>query len=417
MHKLTEDLLHFIWKHKLLQPGHLATVSGKSLRILQTGEHNLHAGPDFFNARIELNGFTLVGNLEIHIRSSDWNKHGHQSDPAYNQLILHVVYEHDVTVQQNVDHGVEVLELKSHIAPSTLEQYQHLGRSAAVIPCGPQLHRLELFRFNSWVERMAVERLETKINALEELFRQSNHDYTVTFYKWLMRAFGLPVNKVPFETLAASMPLTLLLRYNDDPIRVEALLLGMAGLLEKEPIAKKKRVLINEFAFLSSKHQLIPLNEGIFKFARMRPPDFPDKRLRQITQLICFHTSFITHPHEVSEIKGLKTALQSIGAGEGFISRIIINAYVPWLFFYGKRLMHADYQQQALKILEQCAPENNAKTRCFTGMQSHVGSAVQSQGLLHLYDNYCTRKRCLFCGIAASLLKPANLSPNNLTDS
>lgn len=417
MHKLSEDLLHFIWKHKLLQPGPLQTVSGKPLKILQPGEHNLHAGPDFSNARIDLNGLTLAGNLEIHVRSSDWRKHGHQADPAYNQLVLHVVYENDEVVQQNTDHAVEVLELKDHIASTTLEQYQHLGRSAAVIPCGPQLHRLEHFRFYSWVERMAVERLETKVVAIEELFRQSGNDYTITFYKWLIRAFGLPVNKVPFEALAVALPITLLLRYNDDLIRLEALLLGMAGLLERETDEKRRRTLLNEFAFLTTKHQLVPLPAGIFKFARMRPPDFPDKRLKQMAQLIGHHSAFITHPHAVGDLKTIKTALQAVGAGEGFISRLVINAYVPWLFFYGKRLMHANYQQQALRLLEACAPENNAKTRCFTGMQPQVQTALQSQGLLHLYDQYCVRKRCLYCGIAASLLKPAANDANPPTDS
>lgn len=417
MHKLSEDLLHFIWKHKLLKPAPLKTVSGKPLKILHTGEHNLHAGPDFSNARIELNGLTLAGNLEIHVRTSDWRKHGHETDPAYNQLVLHVVYENDAVIQQNTDHAVEVLELKNLIADSTLERYQHLGRSAAVIPCGPQLHRLEPFRFNTWVERMAIERLETKIVAIDELFRQSANDYTVTFYRWLMRAFGLPVNKVPFENLAVVLPITVLLRYNDDLMRLEALLLGMAGLIERESDEKRRRALMNEFAFLSSKHQLLPLHPGIFKFARMRPPDFPDKRLKQMAQLIGQHATFITHPHTLADLKMIKPALQSIGLGEGFISRLIINAYVPWLFFYGKRLMQPNFQQQAIRLLEACAPENNAKTRCFTGMQPHVQTALQSQGLLHLYDQYCVRKRCLYCGIAASLLKPAINDENTATDS
>jgi len=417
MHKLSEELLHFIWKHKLLKPGDLRTVSGKPIKILHVGDHNFHAGPDFFNAKIEIEGIVLAGNLEIHTKSSDWRRHGHASDEAYDQLALHVVYEHDEEVLQNTRHAVEVLELKSYIDESTLEHYQSIERNAAVIPCGQQLHRIETFRFYSWVERMAIERLESKVVVLEALFQNSNHDYSTTFYRWLMRAFGLPVNKVPFEMLATSLPLSLLLRYSNDLLRVECLLLGVAGLLEEETMDKRKLSLINEFSFLSAKHGLVPLSAGIFKFSRMRPPDFPDKRLAQMARLMTMHTDMVTHPHTINDKQTIQRSLQNIGAGEGFINRLIVNAYVPWLFFYGKRLMREDIQRAAIQILESCAAENNAKTRCFTGMQSHVKSALQSQGLLHLYDQYCTRKRCLYCGIAASLLRPAPKASHQKKDS
>jgi hypothetical protein len=421
MHKFNEDLLQFIWKLKLYGSKDLLSVAGNKITVLSHGEQNRNAGPDFFNARICVNGVTLAGNVEVHLRTSDWLRHGHQFDKNYDNIILHVVYEHDTELQQNRENSVEVLELKEYISPEIVVRYETIANSPTVIPCGKLLKNNTDIRISSWIDRMTVERLELKVRRIEELYKTLDSDLRETFYNMLLRSFGFQVNAVPMETLARSLRSDVLLRHADNPLQVEALLFGTAGFLDQQFESPSIQKLQNEFEFLRSKYRLRPMSSSAFKFSRMRPANFPTIRLQQLATLIAKEPSFIFSIHTYRSLEDLQISLrQSSGSywsnedvnpiGKTASESIAINAVVPFLFFYGKKTGINSYCETAISILNGCAAEDNYKTRQFAMNAALNINAAASQGLIHLSDNYCSRKQCLRCGIAAALMKHAEMA-------
>lgn len=425
MHSMREDLLQFIWRNKLLKPVELKTVSGKTIRIVRFGEQNLNAGPDFFNAAVQIDGLLLVGNVELHVRTSDWLKHGHEQDRSYDKLVLHVVYEHDAEVKQNQDHGVEVLELHPYIAAGVTDNYAALQKEAVSIACSKSLAKADDLVFVSWVERMAVERLEEKVLRINNLFQASKGDYTQTFYVLLLTSFGFKVNAQPFEMLAKQLPLSVLLRHAHNLKELEALLLGMAGLLEAQFATTAVQDLQNEFEFLRAKYNLVPLPGHLFKYSRLRPANFPHLRLAQLAAILHHQPEAVTNPLRALDLTQLKQqfccepqgywsqhytadgkkASGPIKLGTTSVESIAINAYAPFLFFYAAKTGREELKERAIGLLEACAFENNAKTRHYVAKQQLFASALTSQGLIHLHNQYCLHKRCLGCAVCASLLK------------
>jgi hypothetical protein len=427
MLKFSEALLQFIWQHRLLKPVPFITRSGNEAVVLKPGTLNRHAGPDFFNAQIGLNGVVLAGNIEIHLKTSDWLKHRHEQDRSYDHIILHVVYEHDMDLAQNTDHQVEVLELKSLIEPKTLEEYRLLAESQEKLPCASQLKQVNDLKFTAWMERMAIERLEEKTKRIEDLFNTVRSDYTQVFYAILLRNFGFHVNALPFELLAKYLPVHLLLKHADNLLQLEALLLGVAGFLENPFHDKYMQSLQNEFEYLKNKYRLNVLNREIFKFSRLRPANFPTLRLVQMAALIHANTKLITAPQELRSTAQIKKALQvtlqgywqhrylpdgketeqELGLGEASAEGIIVNTFAPFFFFYSKKLIKPGYADLALDLLQDAGFEANAKSRLFSAKKDVLLNAADSQGIINLYDHYCSKKQCLSCGIAAALLNPA----------
>lgn len=425
MLSFNEDLLQFIWQYKLLKPLPLKSISNKSISVLKFGELNKDSGPDFFNARIKIGDVVLVGNIEIHLKTSDWLKHKHQNNIAYDTIILHVVYEHDLEIPQNRDNNVEILELKEIIDEKTILNYSSLLTSKASLPCNNQLANVGELVFFNWLQRMAVERLELKIQRIENLFTQFNGDYPQTFYTILLSNFGFKVNSLPFEILAKQLPLTILLKHSDNLIQLEALLLGCSGLLEDQFQDKYILNLQNEFDYLKTKYALVPLNKSIFKFNKMRPANFPTLRLAQFALLIRQSKEFLFHPQNFSSYNELFAQLklepdqyfknhykpdgnevpQDIMFGDSAKENIIINTIAPFFFFYSKKLNQSHYSDKAIDLLVKCGFEKNQKTKLFTAKKLQLKNALDSQGLINLYDNYCTKKQCLKCGIGTDILK------------
>jgi hypothetical protein len=427
MLKFSEELLQFIWRYKLLKPIPLITRNGHEIFILKPGELNVDAGPDFFNARIRINGIVLVGNVEIHIRTSDWLKHNHQKNRSYDTIILHAVYEHDINLVQNTDNNVEVLELKNFIDERTLNIYDHLATTKEKLPCAGQLRNVDDFKFNSWIERMTIERLEVKLKHFENFFEAYNGDYTQTFYTILTRNFGFKVNALAFELIAKNLPIHLLLKHSDNLMQLEALLLGMSGLLENQFEDRYVQNLQNEFVYLRNKYQLVPLEKTIFKFSKLRPANFPNVRLAQLAMLIHTNTALFTDPQNHASYAELMKRLKitqdgywknhyKIGGklsdkdltfGEASAENLIINTFAPFFFFYSKKLAKPGFTNLAIDLLNECAMEHNIKTKLFLPKKNVLSNAAASQGVINLYDNYCSSKKCLQCGIAASILKSA----------
>ncbi|MES2678477.1 MAG: DUF2851 family protein [Bacteroidota bacterium] len=424
MPDFNEKLLQFIWQHRLLKPGPLFTAAGNEVVVLKPGDLNTDAGPDFFNGQILLNGLRMAGNIELHLKTSDWLKHGHQQDKNYDTIILHVVYEHDTTLQQNLNNNVEVLELKTHIPEKTISVYNQLISSGSKLPCATQLKNVNELKLIAWMERMTVERLEEKVSRIVELAGSFDGNYTQTFYTLLLRNFGFKVNALPFEMLARQLPVQLLLKHSDNLLQLEALLLGMAGFLEEQVVDKQLQQLQNEFEFLRHKYQLIPLQKEIFKFSRLRPANFPDLRLGQFALLLHKKRELLTNPQSfisVAEIKNIfklqpqgywknhytiggKTLEKDLALGETSAENIVINTLAPFLFFYSKKFAKPRLSDLAIELLANTAFEKNAKTRLFDARKDSLRSAADSQAVINLYDHYCVKKKCLNCGIGTSVL-------------
>ena len=424
MLRFNEELLQFMWRYKLLKPLPFITTAGNEVSVLKQGELNLDAGPDFFNAQIRLNNIVLVGNIEVHVRTSDWLRHGHERNKSYDTIILHVVYEHDLELNQNVRNNVEVLELKNLLDEKTMEAYEKLVTTKTKLPCAGQLKNLDEIKFISWMERMTIERLEEKTKRIEQLFETFGGDYTQTFYTSLLRSFGFKVNAQPFELLAKQLPVNIILKHSDNLLQLEALFLGMSGLLENQFKDKYIRALQNEFEHLKNKYRLNPLQKELFKFSRLRPANFPNVRLVQFASLANSAKEIFSSPQKLNNYTALMDALQikpegywknhytaggkvsakDLSFGKASAENVIINTFAPFFFFYSKKLAKPEYTDATIELLNKCKMEVNSKTKLFDVRKSSLINAAGSQAVVNLYDNYCVSRKCLKCGIAAALL-------------
>lgn len=425
MLKIKEDLLQFVWLHKLTSTNEFISASNNQIKILNFGTLNQDAGPDFFNAKIKVNELTLAGNIEIHVKTSDWEKHGHQFDKSYNNLILHVVYEHDKDIPQNKENSVEVIELKHFLSQQLIDKYQNLLESKSKIPCQNNFNQIEEFKFSNWLQRMVIERLEKKTKWIEQLFVEFNGDYHQTFYTVLLSAFGFKTNALPFEILSKQIPYRLLAKHSDQLFQLECLLLGTGGFLDETYQDAYLNKLSNEYVFLQNKYKLVPLDKRLFKFSKMRPANFPTLRLAQFAavfkssynlladfnQLTNLNQVMIVFNTDVSEYwethysLGGNSVNRKDALGKDSIEKIIINAIVPFLFFYSQKVNQDAFRENAIELLSSCKWEENKKTKLFIKLKKPNFSALDSQAMINLFDNYCNKKRCLNCSIGMDLLK------------
>lgn len=422
---MNEALLHTIWKYRLLLQQEFSGIRGEAIQVISVGEHNHDSGPDFFNAKISINGILLAGNVEIHVKTSDWLRHAHQHDKAYNNLVLHVVYEHDAELEQNREFNVSVLELKPLVKESLVAAYRELELSSQVIPCGKSIASVPEIHWASWLDRLAVERLERKASYVAHVFEYSGNDLEETLYIMLCRNFGFKINHEAFELLAKSLPYAILKRYADNLLRLEALLFGVAGLLDELFEDNYPRLLQNEFELLRHKHQLIPLQKEVWKFSKTRPVNFPTIRLSQLAHLFHKSQSLYHLLEEYPEVKTLQVFFSvethaywethfKFGAisqraakplGKAAFQSVVINTVVPFLFFSYTRGGSQSLKDYAIRLLSALDEEANKKTNLFTALGRKASNALESQAQTELYDMLCSKKACLRCNVAEFLLK------------
>lgn len=422
---MNEALLHTIWKYRLLGKALFKGSKEEEIEIISIGEHNQDSGPDFFNSKIRINEILLAGNVEIHIRTSDWLKHNHQNDKSYDNLVLHVVYEHDRDLPQNEQFNVSVLELKNYINPELLEQYQQLQLSKQPIPCGKAIAHISDIKWKSWLDRLAVSRLEEKTAYIEHLFEYAKYSHEDALYLLLFRNFGFKINNDPFELLGKFLPYSILKKYADQPIQIEALLFGVAGLLDDLFEDKYPKQLQNEFEFLKHKHRLQIIKKEQWKFSKTRPVNFPTIRISQLADLISKQTSLYHLIEQKPDLKTIRKFFEvepnsywkthykfdvvsdetSKPLGDIALESIVINTIVPYLFFMSKHGAKNELIEHALDLLSQLPAEINKKTKEFTALGIKTESALESQAQLFLLDNFCSKKRCLHCQVGESLLK------------
>ena len=420
---MKEEFLHFIWKHKLFIKDALMTTEGEKLEIISTGTYNMHSGPDFFDARIKIGDTLWAGNVEIHLHSSDWNKHGHQKDAAYRNTILHIVGEYDIQVYNDNGTAVPSMVLKW---PKWIEKnYQSLIQSNEWVGCASQLYKIDPFRVKFFLNGVVIERLKQKIDTIQESLAETKDDWGETFYRVLARNFGLRENSIPFEMLARSLPQNILAHHHDSLYQIEALLFGQAGLLGEELFADEYYLgLRNEYRFLAVKYGLKPIASHLWKFMRMHPGNFPSIRLAQFAMLIHHsHNLFsaIIEANNLIELQQLFTLCASEYwdnhysfnknsvrkkkyFGNQIFNLMLINVIVPFYFHYGECRNILPLKDSALEILEQLPPENNSVIKRWAGAGIEASNALESQALLQLQRYYCEPRKCLDCTIGHKII-------------
>jgi len=421
---MNEDLLHYAWKYRLFDLENLKSGQGHQLAVIDPGSLNGDSGPDFFESHIQIDDVVWVGNVEIHLRSSDWYRHNHDKDLAYNNVILHVVFENDRDVILSDGRLLPCLELK--IPHSFLNKYQSLMSSQLWIPCQMDISKLSRFFVNHWLDRMLLERMERKADEIRKMYHQNFNSWEETFYQLLARYFGMKVNADPFEQLARSVPLKILAKQKNSLLQLEAIFFGQAGFLNDVNTDDKYYTsLRTEYRFLQSKFKLKAIEKRRWKFMRLHPVNFPTVRIAQLASLVYHSQSLFSKIIKVEELDGFYVLLQSKASlywdthyrfgeegeskkkllGKLTIDILIINAIVPILFVYGKEIGSSIHVDRALSFLEKLKPEKNSIIKLWMKSGVVVKSAYQSQSLLHLKSEYCSNYRCLECELGNRVLR------------
>ncbi len=422
---IKEELLHYLWQHQFFNKNDLFTQTGEKIEIVHPGSLNKHSGPDFFNAQVRLDNLLWVGNVEIHCNSSDWYKHQHQDDKAYTKLILHVVWKHDREVYRSDGSLLPVLVLNGRVKKKLIDQYDQMLSSMSWVPCANLLDSVPSIYIEQMLNRMAIERLERKADRIQQLLKLHKNDWESVFYQLLARAFGFKVNALPFELLAVHTPFKLVRKCNHSKIKLSALLFGQAGFLESQSLDEYHEKLKGEYQFLKRLFHLKPMDASLWKFLRMRPSNFPTRRIAQFIELYFQQSKLFAQVQRSSSILDLKDLFEieldqywfkhyhfgkQLRKGEvkklGSISKeiLIINVIVPMLFCWQK--VHAKSEpEEVLRILEQLAAENNSIIRGWRSVGLKIENAFDSQAALELKQAFCMSKKCLQCTIGSKLLR------------
>jgi predicted nucleic acid-binding protein len=425
----TEDFLHYVWKFRLFDRINLQTTQGEELEIYSAGLHNTHAGPDFQNARVRIGETTWAGNAELHLSSSDWQRHGHTADNAYDNVILHVVYRDDEPLFRTDGRRVPTLELKDRISPDLYNRYHNLIFGAkTIIPCEASIATIDGLTMQNWLTRILVERLEKKSETVIATLNLNRGDWEETFYQFLAANFGFKTNALPFELMAKSLPQNILAKHKNNPMQIEALIFGQAGFLNEDFTDEYPRSLKKEYEFLKKKFNITPIESHLWKFLRMRPQNFPTIRLAQFAALVVMSNHLFSKVLETKEVKALRDLFNNIQInnywethyqfdkeskpvgkhlGTASVDTILLNTVALFLFSYGRHLQQQYYISRSLKLLENIPGEQNSIMTDFANLGLKINTAFESQALLELKNNYCDYKKCLQCGVGIKILKPA----------
>ena len=423
---MTESFLHYIWQFQYFDRKDLGTADGEPIQVLNPGIRNTNAGPDFSDARIKIGELEWRGSAELHIKASGWNDHRHGDDAAYENVILHVVWENDKPVLRSDGSSMPTLELKNRTDPGLWNSYRKLFTSVDSIPCSSSWPGVADLTKLSMLDKVLAERLESKANSVRAMLDSNQGNWEETAYQMLVRNFGFKVNLEPFLQLSQALPYKLLLRHVDKLQQVEALLFGQAGFLEEAGPDEYRLLLIREYGVLSTKYQLAgkQLHKSQWRFLRLRPANFPTVRLAQLAALVCSKQNLISvflnysyaelmewlnvsqSPYWLNHYQFGKKSAHVPTLGKSSAQNIIINSVVPLLAAYS--LAHDDQQfmDKALDLLQRAPAEKNRVTRQWSALGYHVRTAFDSQALIGLHNSFCQKRRCLECMVGAALIRP-----------
>ncbi len=421
---MKEEFLSYLWSNKLLR-NDLLTTDNQSLSILSPGVLNRDSGPDFFNARLNIGGQTWAGNIEIHINSSDWEKHGHQDDDNYDNIILHIVYNNDLIIKRKSGEKIPCLELMGSFDEKLIDIYEDFMSSKAWIACANIISTVDHLSLHSWLDNIGIERLQDKSALFINDLHLSNNNFQELFYQKLARAFGFNTNSEAFELLAKQLVSSVFAKHLDNKFQIEALLFGQAGFLNTVVKDDYHYKLKKEFVFLSHKYKLKPLDVKIWKHLRMRPGNFPCIRISQFADLLHKSSAKLVNIVETQKLGNVINLLECTASaywdnhyrfgktvkktsrkklGKSSINLLLINTIVPFMFTYGRLNNMVELEDKAVRWLETIKPENNNICHNFSKLGIKPINAFQSQALIQLHKNYCRQKKCLHCRIGYKLM-------------
>ncbi len=424
---MTEAFLQYVWQHCLMGR-QLVSTDGRPVSVIRAGDINRDAGPDFFNARIAVDGLEWAGNVEVHVHTSDWNAHRHSQDKAYNNIVLHAVYEHDVEIALQNGKRPLTVELKNFMAPALFERYDSLMRAVPEeeIACADSIGMVPGFVVDAWMDRMLVERIEQKASVVHRILDENHGGWEQTCYCLMAHYFGGRLNAVAFEMLAKSVDQRLLARWKDDPQRIEAVLMGQAGLLDGYFADDYPRQLQADYNAICSGSGLVPIGGHLWKFYRIRPSSFPTVRISQFARLVSESSGLFSKLLSMSDAKEMVALFNQEAApywrthyrfdmasgtesvkrvGRSQAEMLLINAWVPLLFVYGSAHGQQQYKDQAIGLLRQLPAENNNVTRRWRQVGVEMSDGARTQALLQLNNSYCSSRRCLDCAIGYHIIK------------
>lgn len=428
-----EQLLHYTWKHRLLPLTELTTTDGRRVEIIDPGLHNRNAGPDFFNAKVKIDGTLWVGNVEIHDRASDWYLHGHDHDPRYDNVVLHVCEVVDREVQNSVGHYLPqmTLSVPQHIR----DNYDELQKTDQYPPCYKIIPDLTRLTVHSWMAALQTERLERKTEDIRRRAELCGGSWEDAYFVTLARNYGFGINSDTFEQWAMNVPLKAVDHHRDDLFQIEAIFMGQAGLLELATVPKHYQQdalndgylakLRNEYQYLAHKFSMKPMDTARWNFLRLRPQNFPHIRLSQLANLYYQRKAGLSQLVECKTVDQLKTLLSthvtpywethytfgSLSAknekhlSSGSLNLLMINTAIPMLFAVGRHRQKEELCDRAFDLLEQLKPENNHIIRMWQQCGLPVQSAGDSQALIQLKKEYCDKRDCLRCRFGYEYLK------------
>lgn len=410
---MPEIVLHYIWEHCLWAGFAQQTTDGKTVEILSVGEHNRDAGPDYSHARVRIDGKEWIGNIEIHICSSDWTKHRHHLDSAYDNIILHVVRTADKPVYNSRGELITQCELnypgdKDYLS-ALFETAQQMDSAMSRIGCAEQLLRDPQLLTEGWRKNLLRKRLECKHASIMRLLEITKGSWEHALYISLARNFGFHTNSVPFEELAINTPLSYLQKHKNNLFQLSALLMGQAGL-----IAPEQKEMLKEYDFLRTKFGLTPMDASVWKHARMRPQNSPELRIIQFAQLIYQSENLLSKILDYDDLKDLEqlfeiTCSDAKPLGKSSIDILLINTVIPYKYAYALYKNNAAKAEAAMALMEKIAPENNTIIRQWRVLGQTVKNAADTQALLHLYQNYCQHHECINCEVGYKIFQDNQL--------
>jgi hypothetical protein len=421
---MKEDFLHYLWKFKKFDALNLKTSNEEEITIINVGQYLELAGPDFFNAQITIGDQKWAGNVEIHLKSSDWYVHHHERDSAYENVILHVVWEHDTEIFRRNNTEIPVLELKKYVEKETVENYQSLISPKSWIFCEKQLIDVDEFTLKNWQERLFFERLERKSKPIFDLLEQTNQDWEAVLFCLLAKNFGLNTNGEIFIKIAQSIPFSIIRKESFEVENLEALLFGTSGLLDSEKEDNYFKDLKFRYYYLLHKYQIEKNSVEPVQFFKHRPDNFPTIRLSQLANLyhsqqnlfskICTLNS-LKHIYEVFQVSTSEYWLNHYQfdkespkkkkpLSKSFIDLIVINTIIPLQFAYAKS-QGKEISEDLISLLNEVSPEKNAIVDKFSFFGLKPKSAFETQSLLQLKNEYCNKSKCLECAVGMELLK------------
>ena len=421
---MKEEYLHFIWRQKLLSKYQLFTQNKKSLTIIDPGQWNSNSGPDFLQAKIKIDETIWVGHVEIHINASDWFAHHHEDDPNYDTVILHVVLNHNCDVYSPDNRPIPVLQVDQYLDEYTFKIYQNFQRNQLWIPCQNEIKNIDSFHLSHWLERLFIERLESKSKLIHQLLMQENYNFEYVFFISLARSFGLKNNADSFLELALSVDFLWIQKLNSDRFRLEALLFGLAGFLEVAQDEPYQNELRHEYQFLKHKFKIETFSFPKFQFFRMRPQSFPTLRIAQLTGLYASKQNLFSNLMHAKSFKEVKSILQypisdfwrthftfSTKSKESdrrlsnhLIQLFVLNTILPMKLAY-LGYSKKPFSEELFEMVREMASEKNNLITNFHNVGVVARDALESQALIELKNNYCAKKRCLQCAIGVKLLK------------